>query len=478
MSTERRAGQSRRGRSQRSRSRRFVVAMAAVVGALALVGATSGVLTTVQGPRATSVSVDPQAGIESAGSRLIVTTTQSLVDIDPSQVHIEPAADFTVDTSGRQVGIRFTLPMRDATDYTVRIDGVTGLGGGPAATIEETFSTPALETYLLQRGSGSGEDTIFRTALDGRDAVPVFTHPHIEDFRATSTHLAIVSADDDGVSSIIVTDRDGENSRELPLPGRGVVTNLQSADRGDLIGYTYTDAAIGAGGGFESALFTASLADARGNDEPTQLQFQGGDPRVDDWRFVPGTDTVLLLGFDSALTLVSATGGAPVSLGNAITIDGIARGSTEAIIQRPTGLVAIDLATAQERALTATDPAAGETQAVSALPGNADETLRVLSRLDGFTVLSTSVAVVGADGSTRDVFSVAPDDLLIHTCVSPSSRYAAFLVAPDAVSNPYDAYLLPLPGKLQTHVVDLDTGEEVSVLSGFDISWCQSAPRP
>ncbi|MEH3090102.1 MAG: hypothetical protein PGN24_11105 [Microbacterium arborescens] len=476
MSTDERVGGSRRGRTHRARSRRFVVAMTAVVGALALVGGASGVLTTVQGPRATSVSVDPQAGIESAGSRLIVTTTQSLVDIDPAQVHIEPAADFTVDTSGRQVGIRFTLPLRDATDYTVRIDGVTGLGGGPAATIEETFTTPALETYLLQRGGD--EDTIFRTTLDGRDAVPVFTHPHIEDFRATSTHLAIVSAGDDGVSSIIVTDRDGRNSRELPLPGRGVVTNLQSADRGDLIGYTYTDAAIGAGGGFESALFTASLADARADDEPAQLQFQGGDPRVDDWRFVPGTDTVLLLGFDSALTLVSASGGAPVSLGNAITIDGIARGSTEAIIQRPTGLVAIDLATAQERVLTATDPAAGETQAVSALPGNADETLRVLSRLDGFTVLSTSVAVVGADGTTRDVFSVAPDDLLIHTCVSPSSRYAAFLVAPDAVSNPYDAYLLPLPERVQTHIVDLGTGEEVSALSGFDISWCQSAPRP
>lgn len=147
-------------------------------------------------------------------------------------------------------------------------------------------------------------------------------------------------------------------------------------------------------------------------------------------------------------------------------------------MQRATGLVAIDLATAEERPLSAADAAAGETQSVTALPGNADETLRVLSRLDGFTVLSTTAAVVGADGATRDVFTVAPDDLLLHTCVSPSSRYAAFLIAPDAVSNSYDAYALPLPERVQTHIVDLGTGEEVSALTGFDISWCQSAPRP
>ncbi|WP_413331892.1 hypothetical protein [Microbacterium sp. 2P06AB] len=476
MSTDGAGGTSRRGRMRERRSRRFVVAMVAVVGALALVGGSSAVLTTVQGPRATSTSVDPRAGIESAGSRLIVTTTQSLEEIDPAQVHIEPAADFTVDTSGRQIGIRFTLPLRDATDYTVRIDGVEGLGGGPAATIEESFSTPALETYILQRGGD--KDTIFRTGLDGENAVPVFTDPHIEDFRATSTHLAVVTADDEGVSTLVVTDRDGAGARELALPGRGFVTNLQTADRGDLIGYTYTDAGIGSAGGLESALFTASLTQASTDDEPAQLQFAGGDARIDDWRFVPGTDAVLLLGFDGALTLVSAAGGEPVSLGNAITIDGIARGSTEAIVQRATGLVAIDLATAEERPLSAADAAAGETQSVTALPGNADETLRVLSRLDGFTVLSTSAAVVGADGAARDVFTVAPDDLLLHTCVSPSSRYAAFLIAPDAVSNPYDAYALPLPERVQTHIVDLGTGEEMPALSGFDISWCQNAPRP
>ena len=43
-----------------------------------------------------------------------------------------------------------------------------------------------------------------------------------------------------------------------PLPGEGFITNLQSADRGDLIGYTFSAADLGAAGGLESALFTAS----------------------------------------------------------------------------------------------------------------------------------------------------------------------------------------------------------------------------
>ena len=62
---------------------------------------------------------------------------------------------------------------------------------------------------------------------------------------------------------LVVTDLDGQNERELPLPGAGTVTNLQSADEGDLIGYTFTDAAVGTAGAREALLFTASLTAAQ-----------------------------------------------------------------------------------------------------------------------------------------------------------------------------------------------------------------------
>ncbi|GAA1642933.1 hypothetical protein [Microbacterium flavum] len=471
----------RRQQRRRRRSRAFLGAFAIVVAVLAVIGLAGAAVTTAQGPRATRVSVDPDAASRNAGSRVIFTTTQSLADVTPDQVTVTPATSFTVDTSGRSVGVRFALPLWDDTQYTVTITDVVGVGGAASTTLSESFTTPKLQTYILQRGNeGAGGDTVFQTDLEGDAAVPVFTAPQIEDFRATSSHLVISTIDDDGHSHLTVTDLDGGSQRDLPLPGTGSVTNLQSADRGDLIGYTFTDANIGAAGARENVLYTASLADAQADTDPTAITRSGGESRVGDWRFVPGTDTLLTLTYDGALTLVSpptASGGAsaPVALGNAVAIDGIARGSTTVIVERVTGPAAIDLSTAQEVPLAATDTSLGQVNRV--IPMADGTTLRVLAILDGFTVRSTTVHVVDAAGAARPVFDIDPKDTLIDTCVSPSGRYAAFLIAPDAVSNTYDGHRLPLPKKVQTHVVSLADGTEQVALQGFDISWCQTPPR-
>jgi hypothetical protein len=67
-------------------------------------------------------------------------------------------------------------------------------------------------------------------------------------------------------------------------------------------------------------------------------------------------------------------------------------------------------------------------------------------------------------------------DVVVHTCVSPSGRYAAITVAPDAVANPYDRYRLPMPGNLESRVVEIATGTPVVTVPGFDVSWCQVPP--
>ena len=154
------------------------------------------------------------------------------------------AADIA-ERGGRSVGVRFTLPLWDDTEYTVTIDDVASLGGGPTGTISETFRTPAAEMFLLQRGTDDG-DMIYRTDLTGQNAVPVFRHAHIEDFRATGEHLVVSVRTDDDQAGLIVTDLDGEDARELPLPGDGFISNLQSADRGERIGYTFSDAELDA----------------------------------------------------------------------------------------------------------------------------------------------------------------------------------------------------------------------------------------
>src|SRR5690606_13628408 len=176
-----------------------------------------------------------------------------LEPIDPSQVTVDPAVPFTVDAAGRSIGIRFTVPLDDATDYTVRVADVTGTGGGPASDLVESFTTPASEVFLLNRTDE--DDTIFRTDLTGEKAIPVFSHPRINDYRATSTGL-VVAVEDDGGSRILVMNRQAQNVRELTLPGDGYVSSVQVSDRGGLVGYIYSDRKISEDSGRASVLVT------------------------------------------------------------------------------------------------------------------------------------------------------------------------------------------------------------------------------
>lgn len=470
--TERRPS-TRRERATTRRARRFSIALAVVVGVLAVVAGAGAAVSTALGPRVTDVQVDPDAAIAAAGSRLIVTTTQSLAEVDPEQVTVTPATPFRVDTSGRTVGIRFTLPLYDETTYTVRIDGLEGVGGGPTASVEETFTTPALEIFLLQRHTDA-DDSVFRTDLTGEGAVPVVTAPQIEEYRTTERFVVASTVEDDA-ARVVVAGYDGQGRRELALPGAGVVTSLQAADRGNTVGFLYTDLDLTARAARESVLYTVSLADP--DAEPVAVPPPGEETRVEDWRFVPGTDSILMLSFDGALTLITPDGEA-VSLGSALFIHGIAPGGTIAYVDRADGTVAIDLATAEETPIATVDEALGQVREIVPVPGGDGATLRTATVFEGFAVSSSGVLLVEADGAAEPVFEVGPADAILQTCVSPSGRYAAILVAPEVAANTYDGYLLPLFTRLETHIVELADAAPLVVLNGFDISWCQKAPQP
>lgn len=470
MSTE----PTRRRRRDARRRRAYLGAFAGVLGVLAALGLAGAAASAVQGPRATEVQVDPAAALEASGSRLIITTNQSLHAIDPAQVEVTPAAPFTVDTQGRNIGLRFALPLHDDTEYTVTVSGVEGVGGGPPATITHTFQTPPLDAYLLQRSDRG--DTIFRTDLGG-NAHTVFEADHIEDYRATSAHLVISTLDDAGHARLVVTDLDGGNARDLGLPGDGSVMSLQAADRGELIGYTFSDADLGSGGTRESALYIASAKDQDADAAPTAVTVPGDEQRIADWRFVPDTDSILMLPYDGRLLLSAADGAGAVDLGTGMQIDGIARGSSVAVVQSPEGLVAIDLTDGTAQPLTGTD-IEGLQGVVTPIPGDSAGTVRQYLVLDGDDA-GTHVYRVTDDGTPTPLFTAPSGDAVLQTCVSPSGRYVAITVAPDLVANPYDSYLMPIPRTVETHIVELDgddAGTALPALAGFDLSWCQTPP--
>lgn len=455
---------------KRSRTGAFLGLFAIVAVVLAVLGAAGAAIGTAQGPRVTNVQVDPAAAVEASGSRLIVTTSQSLATLDETQVTIEPAVPFAVDTAGRALGVRFGLPLDDDTEYTVTFRDVEGLGGGPAVTFSETFRTPPLELFLLQRSADGSGDAIFRTDLTGEGAVKVFEHERIEDFRATARHL-VISVGEGADTRLIATDLDGGAERDLPLPGAGVVAMLQAADRGERIGYTFSSADPQAPGALESVLFTTSLADA--DAEPQSVQVGGADPRVAEWRFVSDTDSILLLAFDGSLLLTDPAGESATALGAALALGGVA--GTDAIVERLADIEVVDLADGSSAPLVAW---AGGGLEGDVLPVPGGGTLRTVTEM-GESGLPTAVRVVfvADDGSGSSVLDVAPADALLQTCVSPSGRYAAVAIAPDIVDNPYDLYDLPLPEVIETYIVDITTGEEIVALAGTALSWCRVASQ-
>lgn len=453
------------------RNHRFLILLGSVLGILAIVGATLGVISLTQGPRLVAEQIDPAQAIEVSGSRLILTTNQPLTAIDPEQVTVEPAVPFTVDAAGRSVGIRFTVPLDDETTYDVRVADVTSTGGGPSTDLTTTFTTPPSEVFLLKRDA-EGEDGIFRTDLTGEKAVPVFTAERIDDFRATTTQL-VVAVDDEEGSSVLVMNRDGSDPRELTLPGDGFVTGVQVSDRGGLVGYTYSDRELTDTSGRASVLVTQPLD---GSGEPRIVEVADVEASIAEWEFVPDSAAVLFIDWQGALALEDLSSDAGTqALGNAMSIMGVSRGTYTAIVERTDGsVVELNLADGSEAPLPASEPDYGIATTIAPYPGG---TLRhIVTRDENGLPTGQSVIRVDDDGAATPLIEVPSTDTILQVCASPSGQYTAVTVAPDLANNPYDDLLAPLPQTLHTHVLDTETGEEIVPVTGFDISWCPVGP--
>lgn len=452
--------------------RRLPVALIAVLGVLALVVAVLGVVSVTQGPRLSDVQADPAQAIESSGSRVILTANQRLAAIDPKQITVDPAVPFTVDAAGRNVGVRFSVPLDDATKYTVTVEGAQAVGGGPASDLTTSFTTPTSRIFLLQRSEN--DDRIFTTDLSGEKAVAVFSHPRIDDYRVVGDRLVVAVEEEDG-SRLLVMDRDGGDQRDLELPGDGYVSAVQVSDRGGLVGYSYSDRELTETSGRASVLVTQPLA---GGGEPRVVEVNGKEASIAEWQFIPDSSSLLFIDFDGALAVEDPTSDSGVqSMGLAASILGISRGTYTAVVERTdASILELNLADGSERPLPASEPDYGDAANIEPFPGG---TLRhVVQRDESGMPTGQAVVKVDAEGAATLITEVSGTDSILQVCVSPSGQYAAVAVAPDLPNNPYDDLLLPLPSTLHTRLIDLTSDTKLPVLSGFDISWCRLAPQP
>jgi hypothetical protein len=221
-------------------------------------------------------------------------------------------------------------------------------------------------------------------------------------------------------------------------------------------------------------LVTQSLS---GDDDPQIIEVAGEEASVFVWQFVPDSAAVLFIDFDGALSLVDRSSDAGVqSLGLAATIQGVSRGTYTAVVERLDGtVVELNLADGSEVPLPASDPDYGVATSITPFPGG---TLRhVVARDDSGLPVGQVVVRVDDEGSATPLVEVGTSDSILQACASPSGQYAAVVIAPNLADNPYDGMLLPLPENVETHLIDMASGDEIVALTGFDASWCQTAPR-
>ncbi|MGO2097308.1 MAG: hypothetical protein ACTH2J_09045 [Candidatus Microbacterium stercoravium] len=455
--------------------RRYARAVAVVLGCFLVTGGAAAAVSLTQGPRITDVQADPAAATDTSGSRVIFTANQALGDVDADQVTIEPATDFALDAAGRTVGVRFPIALDAGTEYTVTVSGVQGIGGGPMSEFTTAFTTPPSEVLVLERDP-SGDDRIVRRTVGGEDAEAVVSAGDIDDFRATSSYI-VASVIDGDAMRVIVIDRATGDQADVALPGPGTVLGLQVSERGQLYGFTFTDQDVSAESGRENVLFTGSIAGAFDGAEPDPVVVAGEEPSIDRWRFVPETSSLLLNDFSGDLTLVDRTDpdGEVSSFGTALSIEGVARSTYTALIDRlDEGFVELDLASGEQSVVSEID-LDGERLLGHMLPLADGGTLRSYALLEDGIPTSSDIVIVDSEGDAREVAAVAEGEALQQVCASPSVQYVAVAVSPIA-DNPYGGSVQTLPQEVTTRIYDARTGDEVAAWPGFDVSWCEAGP--
>ncbi|TQJ30728.1 Ig-like domain-containing protein [Microbacterium sp. SLBN-146] len=447
----------------------FLAVFVASVGALLLVAVLGAGASVAQGPRVTAVLADPVAAAGTSGSRVIFTANQPLAAVDAEQVTVDPIVPFTVDTSGRSVGVRFSEPLADGSRYTITIDGVSGLSGTATSRFETVVDTPPVEVYMLER-SDSEDDRIYRAGFEDDERVTVFEHPRIEDFRQSPRGLVVSTTNDQGDSDLFIVPVDGREAVEVKLPGVGRLSRLQLSDSGDRIAYTWTDPAIEGLPARDSVVYLSSTASPEAT--PSRLDLGGADPRIDDFRFVQGTRSLLLITRGKDLLLAdTVTGGEPTRLGQATLIDEVARDEPIAVVRTEEGPEEVDLRTGDRTPLAVDHPEYGRPFAAEKVVGRG--ILSTYLAIDeGGSLSRQTLVLANGSGSERLVADVPVSDAVIQVCAAPSGRFVAVTVAPDIATNTVDDAVLAMPREMVTRVIPLEDGDPRE-LPGFAISWCR-----
>ncbi|MEP6479676.1 MAG: hypothetical protein ABJB03_09815 [Rhodoglobus sp.] len=452
----------------------FRRAFALVVVLLLLFCTGLGVVAFFQGPKLASAQVDTTGVVDQSGQQLRLFANQSVAHVNKSQVTITPPVDFSVTTSGALISVQFDERLWYATDYQVRIAGVTSVYEARPSTLSYRFITETPTVYFLHRGQP--DDQIVATGLTGSARSVVYSAQSIQSFVVLPGALAVATVANDGTSRLSIVNRVDGTVSSVPLPASGALEQLQGAESSSLLGFTFTSHSPADGSSdlhpeFTSTLFTFDLR-AGGTPQPV-LGIDGKPLRVFSWMFVPGTATVVALNRELSLLTVDPATASVLPIGQYSELEHISTDGTRLALTDQRGSIALSLADNSATRLKAS-PMDGGTPYLGAF-----QVLRNGDRIEHISLFQDatgrfSTRLVYDDGATsRLLYQTHADTGSIESfSVSPNEQYVAIETIPDLGARVSDGYTVePRATTITTIIVDVATGKIVRGVEGFDLTW-------
>jgi hypothetical protein len=464
------------------RMRRYRRASIATVLVLALAAGVLGAAAVLRGPHLDSAAINAATAIQRPGQRLVLQPDQPIEPVTADDVTVTPATPFEVGVDEAGVTLTFTGMLRYGTDYSVQVAGVTGSSTGLPGSLSYGFSTPdaTVHTLLRRGGAAAGPDkpadqvlASGLTVASGAGTDVIFEAPRIQQFAVAGDVTVAIVLDEEGAGSLAL--RVGDSAVEgVHTPVGARLQNLRSSPSAGLFGVSVSGGADASGREYQNALFVFDPQVGSGRAEEV-LGFGGEPLRVVDWRFVPGTSSIVAQGVDQQLYLLDPlAGGEPAALGRHSEIRGFLPGGVTLVVADPSGVSSIDLTTGEVAPMplaeASVDPALYPGSIVALPDGGSVRRYDEIDYSSAQAVQSSVILVADASG-TRELYrSPVPGSRVRTFCLSPNGQYLA--VETIASGSLSDGYALPGYSDMTTSFVDLASGAVTRSVPGFLPDWC------
>ncbi|WP_294179958.1 hypothetical protein [uncultured Schumannella sp.] len=443
---------------RRHELRRFRLRVAVVFAVLLLAAGALAALSSTQGPRIQSVTANAEALVTQPGGVAELAFSRPIAEVAASDITLEPVAEFTVESSGSRVVLRFATALRAATEYRVTIEGVRGVAGGASGSVEATFETGALTVETVTTSPTGEAVSVFSTGVGSGAPQQLIEATGVREFVRIDDVVALVRDLDDERSALSVNAIDGTGVQDFVLPEEGRIAQLGQV--GTALLFTLTSAVADPLPAFDLTLMRTDLA---ADPTPTAVLGLDGEPiATRAWFPIPGTADILIAARDGSVLRGDPSGLTPlVPVGQYLDVYGMTPDGSGFVAADAFGPVLVDLATGASTRITSSlidgvEPYLGAVAMVDAERWVAKVAVPDVS--GGFT---TGIAL--DDGMTSTLIDLGGSgEAIADFRVSPGGQYLFVVLNQGSPGQPTTG---------PTLVVDLDTLTVQETLAGVDPQW-------